>query len=454
MEIGRQIAGTGNPNSTGYGQLYHAQIGTMVRTDDYVFAVHQQDGIKIIDPDADTVIQTIAPPKYMSSNGTETTGGFGSIVRSKDGNLWISMAANTSGSGATLPYILKINPYTIRTDNMPDIWTGKMHDTRTETSLKINPPVFQIDTIQIPNDSGIEDVPNSWYAWTADGFCASARENKLYWSGNNGNSWFKGRRIFCYDIDSNTFTKIFDFEQMPGGWILYGTGFRLHPVTDELYCSLFHEFQDPTYETVRISNTGELLQEYPMITNYWFPAMPVFPDNHAPVVADIPELTCPGGQPLVIPLNDYATDADNQNAAIVKTVVANTAPAVFEATVFNGSLIIKPLDSRGGTGMITLRFNSNGKTADRNVPVKITATDTGLPVIPGVSRDIQIANNTLIINNLDNFTIAIYTVNGLKVKEIHVHGNSHAEPLALKSGIYILQARNGHETISKKIIIR
>jgi hypothetical protein len=103
--------------------------------------------------------------------------------------------------------------------------------------------------------------------------------------------------------------------------------------------------------------------------------------------------------------------------------------------------------------MITLRFNSNGKTADTNVPVKITATDTGLPVIPTGNRDMQIINNTLTVKNLDNFTIAIYNVNGLKVKEIHVQGNNHAQPLALKSGIYILQARNGHETISKKIII-
>lgn len=247
MEIGGQINGTGNPNSSGYGQLYYAQIGNMIRTGDYVFAVHQQDGIKVIDAETDQLVTTIVPPKYIENSQTKSCG-FGSIVQSKDGNLWVSMAANTNGTGSTLPYMLKLNPVT-----------------------------FQIDSIHIPVENGIEEISNSWYAWTADGFCASTQQNKIYWSGNNGNSWFKGRRIFCYDIDSDMFSKVFDFEIIPGQWVLYGAGFRIHPETDELYCSLFHDFLDPAYEVMRINNKGELLQEYSMITNYWFPAMPVFP---------------------------------------------------------------------------------------------------------------------------------------------------------------------------------
>ena len=31
MTIGKQIEGSGNPNADGYGELYYAQIGTMVR---------------------------------------------------------------------------------------------------------------------------------------------------------------------------------------------------------------------------------------------------------------------------------------------------------------------------------------------------------------------------------------------------------------------------------------
>ena len=62
MTIGKQIEGSGNPNADGYGELYYAQIGTMVRANDLVFAVHQQYGLLIIDPKTDKIIRTIAAP--------------------------------------------------------------------------------------------------------------------------------------------------------------------------------------------------------------------------------------------------------------------------------------------------------------------------------------------------------------------------------------------------------
>lgn len=422
MEIGGQIEGTGNPNSSGYGQLYYAQIGTMIRTEDYVFAIHQQDGLKIIDPETDILIQTISPPEY-TDNGQTKSRGFGSIVQSKDGNLWISLAANTQGNGSTLPYVLKMNPYT-----------------------------FDVDTIQIPNEEGIEDIPNSWYAWTADGFCASTKENKIYWSGNNGNSWFKGRRLFCYDIDKKEFSKIYDFEEMPGNWILYGAGFRLHPVTDEIYCSLFHEFQDPTYETARISNKGVLLQEYSMITNYWFPAMPVFPDNHEPVVSDIPEIQCEKNASYTLALNDFVRDEDNMNVSIVKTITKNTMPEIFNATVNNGNLEIDGLDDKEGTGIVTVRFNSNGKLADKDIQIKIGEGSTGIENITDDNRRIYLSGNMLFAENCDGYQISLYSVSGMKMKSIYVSGSQCQESLTLANGIYILRGVKGAEFFSRKII--
>jgi hypothetical protein len=424
MERGNQIPGTGNPNSSGYGQLYYAQIGTMVRTADYVIAIHQQDGLKVIDAEADTLIKTIAPPKYIDKNETKSRG-FGSIVQSKDGNLWISMALNTLGMGGTLPYILKMNPYTL-----------------------------EVDTLQIPSDLGIEDIPNSWYAWTADGFCASTKENKIYWNGNNGNSWFKGRRIFCYDIDKNEFLKIYDFEDMPGNWILYGTGFRIHPVTDEIYCSIFHEFQDPTYETVRISNKGQLLQEYPMIVNYWFPAMPVFPDNSDPVVSDIPVMDCKKNSTTIIPLDEYATDEDNMQCAIIKKVISNTTTNLFDAYILNGNLNIISFDDQEGEGDIVVRFNSNGKTIDKTITIKISTEGNSISSEQNIQKIYVSHNKTIVINNCAGYQFSIYNINGVKVKNILIENDSYNETIELPQGIYILQGNNGTDSITKKIIIQ
>jgi hypothetical protein len=243
MEVGAQIKGSDNPEDAGYGSLYHGQVGNMALADNYVFAVHQSQGILIIDPAEDKLIGTIqAPNEYDASSGKYVQRGFGSVVKSKNNNLWISVCANQSGSGAACEYMFRLHPSTL-------------------------------DTVRVELPAGWA-VPNSWYAWTADGFCASAQENKLYWKNNAG--WFASTKIYSYNIDNDTFDEIYDTSAI--GWSIYGAGFRIHPVTDEIYCSLYHEFLEPTYQTVRISAQGVLLSEHSMINNYWFPAMPVFPE--------------------------------------------------------------------------------------------------------------------------------------------------------------------------------
>lgn len=156
--------------------LYHSQIGTMIRVGKYVFAVHQTKGLLVIDPKEDKVINTILKPEEDSNHG------LGSIVLSKDGNLWASVTFELTGTGATMPYMWKVNPYTLTTQK-----------------------------VDIPTTDGIEEIPNSWYAWTADGFCASTKENKIYWKGQGSGSWFTGYKIFCYDIDKDSFYQVFDF---------------------------------------------------------------------------------------------------------------------------------------------------------------------------------------------------------------------------------------------------
>lgn len=196
MTIGSQILGTTNNT----GSLYSAQVGTMVRAANKVFAVHQKEGLIIIDPAKDEVTATIQAPKEMVS-GRETQRGFGSIVQSKDGNLWLSMTADQSGSGAACQYMLKLDP-----------WTQ--------------------DTTRINLPEGM-DIPNSWYAWTADGFFASTVQNKLYWKNNGG--WFHSKRIICYDIDKGEATEFFDTQTIDKkyDWAIYGAAVRIHPVSDD-----------------------------------------------------------------------------------------------------------------------------------------------------------------------------------------------------------------------------
>lgn len=325
-----------------YQQLYGGQIGNMVRVNDRVFAVHQKNGLLVINPATDEVEQTVEAPEGW---------GFGSVVLSKDGNLWLSLAAS-SGSGQA--------------------------DTRI---VKLNPATLEQTVIECPE--GIFGPANSWYAWTPDCFCASKQNNVLYWNGGNS-SWFSGKTVYKYDIDSNTFSTFIDYNDDPDGWQIYGCSFRIDPVTDEAIVSLYKGYGDPTYVVRKYDNEGKQIAEYSMISNYWFPSLPVFPDNEAPVVADIDPVSLTTEDGTTVSLKDVATDADNMDAAIVKTVKEVSDEEVLKAEMADGDLVITPL--KAGKADITIQINSNGKLAETVVSVEVTEA-TDIDAVEGVKAE-------------------------------------------------------------------
>ena len=234
-------AGDDKPNTDPTGSLYHGQSGSMVMAEGKVFVAHQQEGLLAIDPTTDKVVGKI------SMDIIETGAGIGSVIKSKDGNLWLSVAKNTQGTGATLPYLVKVDPTTLATELVP-----------------------------VPE--GMYPPSNTWYAWTPDAFCASAKTNSLYWKGGP-NRWFSGTKIYRYDIDTKELRQIIDLEADNENWKLYGCSMRLHPLTDEIYMSLYHDFGTPSYITRRYTSEGHKIKDYDMIMNYWFPSLPVFPQT-------------------------------------------------------------------------------------------------------------------------------------------------------------------------------
>lgn len=243
-----QVDGSANPNAGGdndkpntdpTGSLYHGQSGMMVAAAGKVFVAHQQYGLLIVDPAVDKVVSTI------SMDIVQEGAGIGSIVKSKDGFLWLSVAKNLQGTGAFLNYIVCIDPETLQ---------------------------YEV----IPTPEGMYPPSNSWYAWTPDAFVASKVQNCLYWKGGP-NRWFTGTKIFKFDCDTRRQTLFIDLEEEGANWKLYGCALGVHPVTDELYMALYHEFGTPTYITRRYSPAGEKIRDYEMIMNYWFPSLPLFP---------------------------------------------------------------------------------------------------------------------------------------------------------------------------------
>ena len=247
-----QVEGSANPNAGGdndkpntdpTGSLYHGQSGMMVSAAGKIFVAHQQYGLLIVDPSLDKVIDVI------SMDIVQEGAGIGSIVKSKDGMLWLSVAKNLQGTGAFLNYIVRLNPETL-----------------------------SYEIIDIPE--GMYPPSNSWYAWTPDAFVASSVQNCLYWKGGP-NRWFTGTKIYKFDCDTREQTLFIDLEEEGANWKLYGCAIGVHPLTDEIYMALYHEFGTPTYITRRYSPQGEKIRDYEMIMNYWFPSLPLFPQSQS-----------------------------------------------------------------------------------------------------------------------------------------------------------------------------
>lgn len=297
------------------------ECGNMIRLNEYVYAVVKGTGIVVVDPETDEVVNTIS-------------GSFGSITLSKDGTLWVSYLAGGLG--------------------------------------KINLADNSVEKVTLPD--GIGNPSTSAWAWTPDGLCASTQHNVIYWTTPDGWSCYK---VVKYDIDNNEFSTYIDLTSETKKWSIYGCSFRVDPVSDEAYVGLAVGYTNE-YMMRKYDAQGNIVAEYPMEDtdkNYWFPGMFVFPDTEDPVVNKVDAVTLEAGTTATVDLSNLATDADNMDAAIVKTVSKVSNESVATAKVQNGNLVVEGLSK--GTSVVTIKVNSNGIVTTASVTIKVTAA-TGI----------------------------------------------------------------------------
>jgi len=294
------------------------QIGNMIRTSQYVFAVKQSEGILVIDPVSHTVIKTIS-------------GEFNSVVQAKDGSIWAIQD-------------LKL--------------------------INIDALTFETTAYTIPTTMYV----GSWGAWNAGSFTYSNQQDALYWI-TGVNAYVSGKQIVKFDIVSKTFNE--NFAEIPGQTgtykqIPYGAALRIDPVSDRLILNTTESgfgahFQKNWIHT--FDNTGNLIDTNTLDDYYWFPSLAVFPDNNAPVVST----TLPTEVSLTgitkIDLKTVVSDADNLSVAIVKSIKSNSNAAAVSASInTNDELVLQPLN--GGDATIVIGFNSNGKVVEKSITIK------------------------------------------------------------------------------------
>lgn len=291
------------------------QCGNMVRLGDYVYATEYGKSLRIIDCNTDRIVATISSAKVYS------------ITMSKDGQLWVSTDKGIS---------------------------------------RVNTETNKLETISLPE--GINVPANSNDAWCPDGLCASMQNNVIYWTSVTWNIL----KVFKYDIDNNEFAKVIDLTNDAGKWKMYSaSNLRVDPVTDNLYVSLFKDWGSQDYAVRIYDNKGTQLNEYELTQKYfWFPGMFVFPDVEDPIAGKMDAVTVEENKEVNVDLAKVCSDADNFQAAIVKSVKSVADNNVATATVKDGKLVVTGV--KAGNTTVELNFCSNGISTTATVNVTVT----------------------------------------------------------------------------------
>ena len=410
-EIKGRIEGSENPlvtgaedNADGLGPLYKNQIGIMIRTHDYVFAIQQDKGVLVINPETDEIESV-------------TEGCFSTMTQSADGNIWVGKNSNMSYQNY---------PYGVF-GSTGEMWDGNQ-------LLKINPGTLETEIIEMPEEYGLNQT---WYAWTAGSLCASANQNRLYFTYNSNKwSWFTTSAKFMYDIDTQTFSKIYDSSKEMR--YFYGCAIRVNPLDDKIYASLYLDNVSQSYFFYQLDNEGNKISQYEPIKRYWFPTLFIFPDIYAPEVAEFNPVTITPNEETIIDLSEMATDRDNNDASITKRIIHISDPGL-EAVIKNNELKLYTSKSVSGKASVKVRFNSNGKTVDRILNIN---TETGIGNASVSDLSITALNHKILIKGINKRTsISIYNLTGQLVESVITENDYEFRTLTLNK-IYVLKIEN------------
>lgn len=331
----KRIEGTLNPLITGeenpadgLGALYNNQIGMMIRTQDYVFAVMQDKGILAIDPVSDKVAATI-------------DGCFATIAQDCNGNIWAGM--NSNADYQKYPY-----------GNNGDKWDGS-------TMLKIDQ--YSLETEKVTLAAG--GINNSWYAWTAGMLCAHPSEPYLYFVYHDPSlgqqTWFCSNQLYRFNTETYKVDLIYDSSADNAHF--YSSGVRVNPKDGNIYGFLYIGDNIATQDWLYFSMNpdGEMLAAFTPIKRYWYPSLAFFPDTEGPTITGMPERVVLDGSAQRIALADMVHDPDTPKASIIARITANTCPEAVEARIERGELLLTPIGI--GEADVEVTFDSNGLLA-------------------------------------------------------------------------------------------
>lgn len=388
--------------------LYNKQIGDMVISGNHVFALQQETGVHVIDTATDTAVRLIADS------------GVQGIAVTADGHIWYASSLNASANHTMLH---EIDPVSMS----------------------------ELKAVEVPGSIGC-----SWGSWRSTNFFASkAEENMLFWNGGFSSITTSGSTIYKWNTTDNPdeLEPIFTLAKTEG----------IHPgVYQQIYASMRYDERincillatttapsgNYRYNWLKFidANSGEIVSDIRMKDYYWFPALPVFPDKHAPVFEKIPAITFDenANYSRHISFKGIATDSDNIDSAInISYESSAELEKIVEITPDDDGITIRPLNY--GTADLVLRAESNGRDAIAYVPVSVSVI-SGITTATGQTSTITLSDGALHLTGLDGETFFIHDMAGNTMSAFTATGQNCTVRPMLAPGVYILTDSTGKRT--------
>ncbi|MDE5972619.1 MAG: leucine-rich repeat protein, partial [Muribaculaceae bacterium] len=410
----------GGSSSIGGNQaLYNKQIGDMVCAGRYVFAIQQGVGVHIIDTTDDSVVRTVADA------------GVQGITQAADGNVWYASTADVPSSGTTLLHEIDLS------------------------SLE------EVRSVNVPGTIGC-----SWGSWRSTSFFASKTENVLFWSGAASSVEASGATLYRWNTadDASEIVPLMTLPRIPGvtpdvTQVPYATmryDDRVDAILMATTTAPSGNYRWNWYNFIDASS-GDIINSVPLKPYYWFPALPVFPDKHAPEFSEISsvEIIVNGnGNDVVaqtIDLSGCVTDADNidSNIRLALQCPDDLAEVAEVSLSDNRTLTVTPV--RKGRSSFTLVAESNGRSASVNVPVVVDST-VGLDNAVTVGGNITVVGRRVILKGLAGVDFTVFDMAGRAVCGFRADSDDATIRLAIPSGAYLLSDSHGARSI--KFVIR
>lgn len=385
------------------------EIGMMVRVGRRVFAAKKSTGVLVIDPETDTVEKII--------ENTDICG----LTVSRDGTVW----------AAAKSQVMRIDPVTL------------------ENRL-----------IDLPNA-----IASPWGSWVADKMCADPDEDAIYYA--YGSSWPNGETsISKLIINGNgTLSEDVDFTfTMPAAanegrkQILYGK-IDIDPQSGCLVATATQDGYGANYsynwlhyidrETGDVEKTVTLTDDNGE-NAYWFPSMPVFPDNNAPEIT-LTDITLGKNETVAYNVTDIVSDADNMPAlATVEAESGNESVFMVESNGFG--FTVMPVST--GSADLHLTVNSNGRIISETVTVTVseTAGTAGIDATGSVAVYPTVATDVLNVTGLSQGNVAIYSTAGTQVIRHDLSTGSTIDLGTLAPGVYIVKVTSADTVTTAKIM--